>query len=275
MSLFFEIVDDIRYICERKIVMGNKQSIAEIKAMLNEGAATAEEIDNYKMDPRKGVQAAVKQYDQKLAKEDELSAQFEQMMTYERKNYQLGKKLIAGIDEVGRGPLAGPVVAAAVILPEDIYLPGINDSKKMSKAMRETLYDKIKEHAICYSIGIIDNNEIDRINIYQATIKAMMQAVSKLSHAPDHVLIDAMSLPNVSFTTESIIKGDQKSISIAAASILAKVTRDKMMLDLHREFPNYYFNKNQGYGTKDHIKALEEYGITPIHRQSFAPIKRK
>lgn len=255
--------------------MGNKQSIAAIKAMLNEGAATAEEITSFKMDPRKGVQTVVKQYDQKLAKEAALSKQFEEMMAYERKNYQLGKKRIAGIDEVGRGPLAGPVVAAAVILPEDFYLPGINDSKQMSKSMREMLYDKIIEHAICYSIGIIDNNEIDRINIYQATIRAMKQAISRLSPVPDHLLIDAMPLSNMPYTMDSIIKGDEKSISIAAASILAKVTRDKMMLDLHNEFPNYYFNKNQGYGTKDHIKAIEAYGITPFHRQSFAPIKRK
>lgn len=255
--------------------MGNKQSIAEIKLLLASDAITIEQIEAFETDQRKGVQLAIKQYYHKLAKQEALAEKFKQMMTYERKYYQQGMKLIAGIDEVGRGPLAGPVVAAAVVLPADIYLPGINDSKEMSKATREHFYHLIKQEAICYSIGIVDNNEIDRINIYQATITAMKQAIDKLNPAPDHLLIDAMPLKNIPFTTESIIKGDQKSISIAAASILAKVTRDQMMLELHQQYPGYYFDKNQGYGTKQHIEALEKYGITPIHRKSFAPINRK
>ncbi|GGM21288.1 ribonuclease HII [Paraliobacillus quinghaiensis] len=253
--------------------MGNKQSVAEIKAMLAEGAASAEQIDTLKKDDRKGVQNAIEQYFRNIAKQEELIKQFDQMMVFERTNYQKGKKRIAGVDEVGRGPLAGPVVAAAVILPEDIYLPGINDSKKMSKSSREAFYHQIKEQAIAYAIGVIDNVEIDRINIYQASIKAMQVAINGLASEPDHLLVDAVPLDHSFCTSDAIIKGDQKSVSIAAASILAKVTRDGMMQHFHQEYPHYQFDKNQGYGTKAHLHAIQTHGITPIHRQSFAPIK--
>lgn len=182
-----------------------------------------------------------------------------------------GYSIIAGIDEVGRGPLAGPVVAAAVILSEDFYLPGLNDSKKLSKAKRESYYTYIKQHADI-GIGIVDHKEIDQLNIYQATKKAMQMAVQSLTRTPDYLLIDAMTLP-LSVPQESIIKGDTKSASIAAASIVAKVVRDRMMEQFAKKYPYYGFDQNMGYGTKEHLDGLKIYGPSDIHRLSFSPVK--
>ena len=179
-----------------------------------------------------------------------------------------GFSLIAGIDEVGRGPLAGPVVASAVILPETFYLPGLNDSKKISEAKRELFYETIMEEAIAVGTGIVHNEEIDEINIYEATKKAMITAVAQLSQQPDHLLIDAMKL-DLPIPQLSIIKGDAKSVSIAAASIVAKVTRDRMMKEYAKEYPHYGFDKNMGYGTSAHLDALHAYGLTPWHRKKF------
>ena len=197
---------------------------------------------------------------------------FMNMLVYEHKFRQEGYEFIAGIDEVGRGPLAGPVVAAAVILPADIYLPGIDDSKKVTEKMRELLFQEIKEKAISIGVGIIDNDEIDKVNILNATKKAMLSAVQQLNPKPDILLIDAVKL-DTPYRSESIIKGDAHSVSIAAASIIAKVTRDHLLKDYDEKYPGYGFAKNAGYGTKEHLEGLKLQGITSIHRKTFAPIK--
>ena len=184
---------------------------------------------------------------------------------------------IAGVDEVGRGPLAGPVVAAAVILPEDFDIPGIDDSKKLTEKKREALFPVIEEHALAYGIGMADHTRIDEINILEATKEAMAQAIEKAAvmlkekHGQDieHVLFDAMKIDAVKYPQSSIIKGDAKSVSIAAASVIAKVTRDRMMVELAEKYPHYAFEKNKGYGTKAHYEGLEKAGPCEIHRMSF------
>ena len=193
-------------------------------------------------------------------------------LRYEKKYYSLGYNLIAGVDEVGRGPLVGPVVAACVILPKNYSLKGLTDSKKLSEKKREYFFDIIMKDAISVGIGIIDNNIIDEINIYEATKLAMINAIDNLSIKPDVVLTDAMKL-DIDIPVVPIIKGDLKSITISAASVIAKVTRDRMMYDLDKKYPFYNFKKNKGYPTKDHINAIKEYGILKEHRQSYAPIK--
>ena len=193
------------------------------------------------------------------------------MLNYEKDLYGNGINFIAGIDEVGRGPLVGPVVAAAVILPEGFYNKDINDSKKLSEKKRNELYEVIKNNAISIGIGIVSNKRIDEINIYEATKEAMKLAIDNLSVKPEYLLIDAMKL-DVDIPSISIIKGDAKSESIAAASIIAKVTRDKMMYELDKIYPMYDFANNKGYGTKKHIEAIQKYGIISEHRKSFKPV---
>lgn len=190
---------------------------------------------------------------------------------YENELYDKGCKYIGGVDEVGRGPLIGSVVAACVVLPSDFVLPGLTDSKKLSEKRREEYYEVICEKAISIGIGIVDEKVIDRVNIYEATKIAMKEAISKISVKLDHVLIDAMPL-DIEIPTTSIIKGDAKSISIAAASVIAKVTRDRMMYDLDKVYPMYDLAHNKGYGTKKHIEAIKKYGITRYHRLSFKPV---
>lgn len=192
------------------------------------------------------------------------------MKEFETELYESGIKYIAGIDEVGRGPLVGPVVTAAVILPKDFYDERINDSKKLTEKKRELLYDVIMENAVSVGIGISSEDVIDEINILEATKKAMIEAVNNLNVKPEHLLIDAVKL-NIDIPQTSIIKGDAKSESIAAASIIAKVTRDRMMIELDKLHPEYDFKHNKGYGTKKHIEAIEKYGIIKEHRKTFAP----
>lgn len=192
---------------------------------------------------------------------------------YEDKLELLGNKYIAGVDEVGRGPFAGPVVASCVILPEDYYLEGITDSKKLSKKKREYFYDIIKRDALAIKTIFIDNEVIDKINILEATKTAMTKAIKEISIKPDVVLIDAVKL-NLDIETISIIKGDLKSITISAASIIAKVERDNYMSKMHELYPVYDFLHNAGYGTKKHIEALEKYGTCPLHRLSYKPVKK-
>lgn len=191
------------------------------------------------------------------------------MLNYEFKYILQGKKMIAGVDEAGRGPLAGPVSVAAVIMPLDKRIEGINDSKKLTANKREFLYEQIIETAICYQCILIDRNIIDDINILQATIKGMRDAVLNLDVEPDMVLVDAVKLNNLCYECEAIIKGDTLSYNIAAASIIAKVTRDRLMMEYSKTYPEYGFERHKGYGTKEHIKALKQYGATPIHRRSF------
>lgn len=191
---------------------------------------------------------------------------------YENELYSKGYKLIGGIDEVGRGPLVGPVVTACVILPEDFALDGLTDSKKLSEKKRDMFYDIIIEKAISVGIGIMDEDVIDKVNIYEATKLAMYQAVDNMSVKPDYILIDAMKLDKLDVPSTSIIKGDLKSITISAASVIAKVTRDRMMYELDKKYPMYKFAKNKGYPTKDHIEAIVKYGILKEHRKTFKPV---
>ena len=191
---------------------------------------------------------------------------------YENELYSKGYKLIGGIDEVGRGPLVGPVVTACVILPEDFALDGLTDSKKLSEKKRDMFYDIIMEKAISVGIGIMDEDVIDKVNIYEATKLAMYQAVDNMSVKPDYILIDAMKLDKLDVQSTSIIKGDLKSITISAASVIAKVTRDRMMYELDKKYPMYKFAKNKGYPTKDHIEAIVKYGILKEHRKTFKPV---
>jgi ribonuclease HII len=229
-------------------------------------------IDILIKDERKGVQQLVSRWKKQQQQENLIREKFIEMSKYERNLRQQGYQYIAGIDEVGRGPLAGPVVAAAVILPENFYLPGLDDSKKLTEQKREQFYEQIINRAIAYHVGIIDADEIDRINIYEATKKAMLSSIAGLQIKPDYLLIDAMKLVTP-YPYEAIIKGDAKSISIAAASVVAKVTRDRMMKELSEQYPQYGFDSNMGYGTKAHLEAIEKNGVTPYHRKSFAPIK--
>ena len=210
--------------------------------------------------------------DKKLYKQIDMYLCSKDNHRYEKIYYKKGYNLIAGVDEVGRGPLVGPVVAACVILPKDYTLEGLTDSKKLSEKKREYFFDIIKKDAIAVGIGIVDNNIIDEINIYEATKKAMTEAINNLSKKPDIVLTDAMKL-NIDVPIVPIIKGDLKSITISAASVIAKVTRDRMMENLDKEYPFYNFKNNKGYPTKDHINAIEKYGILKEHRKTYAPIK--
>lgn len=191
---------------------------------------------------------------------------------YEKNLRKEGISLIAGVDEVGRGPLVGPVVAACVILPENFSLEGLTDSKKLSEKKREFFYDEIKKQALGIGIGIIDEKRIDEINIYEATKEAMKEAIDSCTVRPEHILIDAMPL-QLEIPTTSIIKGDLKSITISAASVIAKVTRDKMMEELDKKYPMYDFIHNKGYPTKKHLEAINKYGIIKEHRRSYGPVK--
>ena len=188
---------------------------------------------------------------------------------YESNAKNMGYKAVCGVDEAGRGPLAGPVFAAAVILPENCEIEGLNDSKKLSEKKREALFDVIKEKAISWCVASVDEKTIDEINILQATYLAMKNAVEGLDLPADYALIDGNRMPPIEIKGETVVKGDAKSMSIAAASILAKVSRDRFMLELDREYPQYQFAKHKGYGTKLHYEMLTEHGVSPCHRMTF------
>ena len=224
------------------------------------------------LDGRAGVQAAISKRKRELQKQVDEDLRLEKMLAYEKELYAQGIHLIAGVDEVGRGPLAGPVVAAAVILPENCKIPGLNDSKRIPKSKHHAIYQAVLDQALSVGIGIKDNRVIDQVNIYEATKLAMLEAIQELDPQPQHLLIDAMKL-DLPISQTSIIKGDANSLSIAAASIIAKVTRDKIMANYDQEFPGYDFSQNSGYGTAKHLEGIEKYGVTPIHRTSFEPIK--
>ncbi len=196
----------------------------------------------------------------------------EDLYTFERELIKEGVKLIGGIDEVGRGPLVGPVVACCCILPLNYELEGLTDSKKLSEKKREKFYDILIQDAISYGIGVIDEKIIDEVNIYEATKLAMLDAISKCHVKPEHLLIDAMKL-DTDIPATSIIKGDSKSLSIAAASVIAKVTRDRMMVELDKKYPMYDFKSNKGYPTKKHVEAINKYGIIKEHRKTYSPVK--
>ena len=225
-------------------------------------------IEEYSSDDRAGVQKLVTSAEKKLEKYNKELDRIEGLKKYEHL-YWDEYDYICGIDEVGRGPLAGPVCAGAVILPKDCDILYINDSKKLSESMREKLYEEIYDKAVAVGIGLVYPETIDEINILQATYEAMRQAISQLDVAPELLLNDAVTIPGVDVKQVPIIKGDAKSISIGAASIVAKVTRDRLMVEYDKLMPEYGFAKNKGYGTADHIEALKKYGPTHIHRKSF------
>ncbi|CAD0158797.1 ribonuclease HII [Streptococcus thermophilus] len=248
-------------------------TIKEVKEQL----AILRDLDDprwasFEEDSRTGVQAAIRKRRKTILAELAEEERLETLLNYEKSLYARGIELIAGVDEVGRGPLAGPVVAAAVILPKLCKIKGLNDSKKIPKSKHEAIYNQVMKEAVAVGIGIKDNYVIDDVNIYEATKLAMIEAIEKLNPQPEHLLIDAMNL-DLPIEQTSIIKGDANSLSIAAASIVAKVTRDKMMADYEQEFPGFAFAKNAGYGTKEHLSGIDKFGVTPIHRRSFEPIK--
>lgn len=224
-------------------------------------------INQYSGDERAGAQKLVETARKRLDAFHKERERIEVLKRYEKEYEAFGA--ICGIDEVGRGPLAGPVVAGAVILPKNCDILYLNDSKQLSEKKREELYDVIMEKAVACAVGYASPQRIDEINILQATYEAMREAISKLDPTPDLLLNDAVTIPGVAIRQVPIIKGDAKSISIGAASIIAKVTRDRMMVEYDKVFPEYHFAQNKGYGSADHIQALKEYGPTPIHRRSF------
>ena len=248
-------------------------TIKEIKEQL----ANIQRLDDpllaeLEQDSRSGVIQAIAKRKREIQKRIDEDERLEGMLAYEKVCYARGMELIAGVDEVGRGPLAGPVVAAAVILPKACKIPGLNDSKKIPKSKHKEIYEAVLQNAIAIGIGIKDNQVIDQVNIYEATKLAMMEAIGQLEPQPQHLLIDAMKL-DLPIPQTSIIKGDANSLSIAAASIVAKVTRDQMMEEFDREYPGYDFAQNAGYGTAKHLAGLDKLGVTPIHRRSFEPVK--
>lgn len=245
------------------------KSIGEIRLQLQ--AACENElpdfIQTYQTDDRAGVRKLVENAEKRLAAIRKEDARIEALRVYEEQYGQY--EFICGIDEVGRGPLAGPVVAGAVILPKNCRIRYINDSKQLSEKKREELYEIIMREAVSYAVGYAAPERIDEINILQATYEAMREAIGKLSPKPDILLNDAVTIPGVGLPQIPIIKGDAKSITIGAASIIAKVTRDRLMEDYDKLFPEYGFAANKGYGSAAHIAALRQYGPTPIHRRSF------
>ena len=248
-------------------------TIKEIKEQL----ANIQRLDDpllaeLEQDSRSGVIQAIAKRKREIQKRIDEDERLEGMLAYEKECYARGMELIAGVDEVGRGPLAGPVVAAAVILPKACKIPGLNDSKKIPKYKHKEIYEAVLQNAIAIGIGIKDNHVIDQVNIYEATKLAMMEAIGRLDPQPQHLLIDAMKL-DLPISQTSIIKGDANSLSIAAASIVAKVSRDQMMEEFDRKYPGYDFAQNAGYGTAKHLAGLDQLGVTPIHRRSFEPVK--
>ena len=245
------------------------KSIQEIKEELKTAEQTEllKLIDFYAQDNRKGVQTAVAQARKQMEALEKEKQRIEAMKSFEHQYEHL--RYVCGIDEVGRGPFAGPVVAGAVILPKDCDILYINDSKKLSEKKREELYEEIMEKAVAVQVGYASPARIDEINILQATYEAMREAVSKLPVTPQILLNDAVTIPGITIPQVPIIKGDAKSVSIAAASIIAKVTRDRLMREYDKIMPEYGFASNKGYGSREHIEALRTYGATPIHRKSF------
>ncbi|MCR5415451.1 MAG: ribonuclease HII [Pseudobutyrivibrio sp.] len=248
----------------------NEKKITEIQKEFKETEISElpDFISEYISDGRPGVSKIIGQAQKKMEKLRLEKERIEKLKEFEYK-YWPTKEYIGGIDEVGRGPLAGPVVTACVILPKDCDILYINDSKKLSAAKREALYEEIMEKAVSVSIGMASEQRIDEINILQATYEAMRQAISESKVQPDLLLNDAVTIPQVKIEQVPIIKGDAKSISIGAASIIAKVTRDRMMVEYDKIYPEYNFASNKGYGSAEHIEALKKYGPCPIHRRSF------
>lgn len=246
-----------------------KMTIKELESLFASGEVTEELLAACCADGRKAVGTLLRRYERQLRERERIAA----LYRYEEQARAEGYEIVAGVDEAGRGPLAGPVSVAAVILPRGLYLPKLNDSKKISAKVREELYELLQEKAVAVGTALVDAKTIDRVNIYQATINGMYEAIFSLQPEPQKVLIDAVPLEGLPMPSLSLVKGDAKSASIAAASIIAKVTRDRLMDAYDKEYPQYGFARHKGYGTAEHIEALRKYGPCPIHRLSFEPVK--
>lgn len=246
--------------------------ISEVKELLA-AAPTPEQIAMLQADERSGVKKLLAAYYKRLEKAALEQARFESMLTYEKEYYAQGMQYVAGVDEAGRGPLAGPLVIAAVILPQSVFIAGINDSKQLSAAKREQLYDEIIAKAVAIEVNIVSVSNIDKLNIYTATQRGMAEVLEHLPVQPQVALIDAMPVEAKGINTVSIVHGDALSASIAAASIIAKVTRDRIMERLDKLFPAYGFSHNKGYGSGAHMQAIAEFGATKWHRRSYEPVK--
>jgi len=246
--------------------------IEEIKGILT-GKPQEADLAKIAADERKGVKKLFSAYLRKLKREEEEIARFAKLLSYERQYWSSGLLHIAGVDEAGRGPLAGPLVVAAVILSQDTFLSGLDDSKKVAEATRKRLYDEILQAAVAVTVKVVSVNEIDRYNIYQATKSAMKDVLKNLKVAPEMALIDAMPLELPALPTISIIHGDALSASIAAASIIAKVMRDGIMEQLSDAYPAYDFAANKGYGSPKHLEAIRKHGATIWHRHTYEPVK--
>ncbi len=249
-------------------------TIAEIRKMVREGRrAEPDFLKALASDRRLGVKKLYLQLIRKQAALEEEKIRLKDLFNYENRLYKRGLNYIAGVDEAGRGPLAGPVVAAAVILPAHLILYGLDDSKKLSPLKRAVLAGEIKEKALAWGVGVGTVSDIERLNIHHASLLAMKRAVEKLSPPPQHLLVDGFMIPGINIRQTVIRKGDSMSASIASASIIAKETRDSMMREYDKEFPHYGFGKHKGYPTGEHIKALMKWGPTPLHRRNFEPVR--
>lgn len=248
-------------------------TIKEIKKYLKKIKVDEKTINNLISDSRKGVQKLAKKYKKIEKRKKELKEKWKKMNSINDKLREKGYEFICGLDEAGRGPLAGPVVASAVLLDPFEKIIGLDDSKKISEKRREELFEEINKKAISVGVGIVENDIIDEINIQQASFKAMKKAINKLEFLPDYLLVDGnREIPEIDILQKTIIDGDAKVNSIAAASIIAKVTRDRIIESYDKDYPQYGFAQNKGYGTKEHINALKKYGPTPIHRYSYSVV---
>lgn len=246
--------------------------IQEIKQILQE-KPSKEFLEELKNDTRAGVQKLLAAYHKKHEQEKKERLRFAAMTKFENEYYAGGTKYIAGVDEAGRGPLAGPLVIAAVILPQNVFISGLNDSKQLSAKKRELLYAEVLKQAVAVSVNIVSVSNIDKFNIYRATQQGMGEVLTHLAVQPEVALIDAMPVECEKIRTCSVIHGDALSISIAAASIVAKVTRDRIMERLDSKYPQYRFSSNKGYGSREHMQAIADFGVTKWHRRSYEPIK--
>ncbi|MBR5172146.1 MAG: ribonuclease HII [Phascolarctobacterium sp.] len=247
-------------------------TISEIREILL-GSPSEEFLAELELDCRVAVKKLLQAYHKRVEKAALERERFHKMLSYERNYYEEGAKLIAGVDEAGRGPLAGPLVIAAVIMPQEFFISGLNDSKQISASKRDKLYDEILQKALSVSVNIVSISNIDELNIYRATQQGMAEVLLHLDKQPDVALIDAMPVEAGDIKTVSLVHGDALSASIAAASIIAKVTRDRIMEKLDALYPAYKFANNKGYGSKDHMQAIDQDGVTEWHRRSYEPVK--
>ncbi|MDA8352292.1 MAG: ribonuclease HII [Firmicutes bacterium] len=253
-----------------------KGTIREIADRLSREKNISEsDLNALLSDPRAGVQKLARSYLKKREAERREQKRIEEMWQFERTYRERGYRLIAGVDEAGRGPLAGPVVAAAVILPDGFDARGLNDSKKLTRDERLSLRSRIEAEATAIGVGVVDHGYIDQHNILQATYEAVRRAVAQLDPKPDCLLLDALRVPGITLEQQDIVKGDALSHSIAAASIIAKTVRDDWMMEAGKRYPQYGFESHVGYSTPDHLAALDRWGVSPIHRKSFAPVKER